>query len=686
MSAKKDFLFEIGTEELPPCALENLSSALASNATTRLTKAGLTFSKSESFATPRRLALLIRDLPTEQPQQTIERRGPAISAAFDQDGKPTAAALGFAKSCNISLEKAERLETDKGVFLYYKQILPGAKTIGLLPEIIAQTLNNLPIPKLMRWHNGEFAFIRPVHWVVMLFGEQVVPANIFGINAGNKTYGHRFHHPESIGLNNATNYAKILEQAGMVIADFGKRRQLIMSEITKAADPVGKVIADESLLSEVTGLIEWPTAVLCEFPKRFIELPKEAIVSPLQKHMRCFPVKKKDSEDLTPYFVAVSNIVSKNPSKVRSGYEKVINARLSDAQFFYYKDLSQPLTDYVEKLKTVIFQIKLGSVHDKVTRITNLAEKIAQEIGVDIELAKQSAYLAKADLMTDMVGEFPELQGIMGYYYAKHQNELDEVALAIKEQYSHPQHLTSVPLNIADRLDTLVGIFAINQPPTGDKDPFGLRRAALGILRCIISYQLPLNLETLIAAALASYNRQPGKDWNADTQILVMDFLFDRLYYEYLSQGNEPDVLKAILACKPAKPFDFDLRVAAVKEFKQLPEANALIAANKRVSNILEKGKIVTTPKFNPAYLVESLEKELNDQLTAKEIGFNKLYDQKNYAEALKCLAELKTPIDNFFDKIMVMVDDENVRNNRLALLSRIRVLFSQIADISLLQ
>jgi glycyl-tRNA synthetase beta chain len=447
----------------------------------------------------------------------------------------------------------------------------------------------------------------------------------------------------------------------------------------------------------------------------------------MQKHLRCFPVKKLTVGSLLPYFIVISNIESKQPEKVKHGYERVINARFADAKFFYHQDLAKPLTSYVEKLKTVTFQIKLGSIYEKIERITKLAENIAVEIDVDINTAERSAYLAKADLMTNMVGEFPELQGIMGYYYAEHQHESEAVAYAIKEQYHYPENRKSIPLGIADRLDTLVGIFAINQPPTGDKDPFGLRRAALGILRIIIGHQLPLDLQELIIKALHNYNRQPDKDWNPDSKI-ILDFIFDRLYYEYLTQDNEPDVLKAILACRPTKPFDFAKRVFAVKEFKKLIEAEALIAAHKRVNNILEKSGISSTaftlksiPKafqdmarrkrkraaeHTKTYvsselslqqshslkgegynlLTEPLELTLAEQLMAKEKVFTKFYAQQKYTEALKELADLKTPIDNFFDKVMVMIEDEKVRNNRLALLNQIRNLFTKIADISLLQ
>jgi glycyl-tRNA synthetase beta chain len=686
MTSKNAFLFEIGTEELPPKSLEKLANSLKLNVAERLTKAGLEFAKIDSFATPRRLAILIKDLIAEQPKQTIERRGPAVSAAFDQHGKPTPAAIGFAKSCNISLDKVEHLQNDKGTFLYYQHQQPGMQTTDLMPEIITQALKKLPIPKLMRWNIAEFEFIRPVHWAVMLFGDQTISANILGVAATNQTYGHRFHHPQAIVLQHAGEYEDVLAQKGYVIADFKKRYNIIGQQINTVADKLGKPIIDSELLTEVTGLVEWPVAVLCEFPQRFIELPKEVLISPMQKHLRCFPIKKSTSDELLPYFIAVSNIKSKQPEKVKNGYERVINARFSDAKFFYQQDLVNPLADYVEKLKTVTFQIKLGSIYDKVERIIKLAEQIAQQIGVDPNSAKRSAYLAKADLVTNMVGEFPELQGIMGYYYAKHQHERDEITIAIKEQYSYPENFNSIPLGIADRLDTLIGIFAINQPPTGDKDPFGLRRAALSILRIIIGHQLPLDLQELITSALQNYNRAKSKDWNPDTK-LILDFLFDRLYYEYLPQGNEPDVLNAILACRPTKPFDFAKRVTAVKEFKKLSEAESLIAANKRVSNILEKsGSQITSLILEPELLQEPFEQELAKQLEIKENIFNKFYLQQKYTEALKELVDLKTPIDNFFDKVMVMVDNEKIRNNRLALLAKIRATFIKVADVSLIQ
>ncbi len=673
---KQDFLLEIGTEELPPKALVKLSEALAQEITIGLSKANVAHGEVKTYATPRRLAVLVTQLEASQPDQINERRGPAMQAAYDKEGKPTKAALGFAASCNTTIDKISTLSNDKGSWLFYEQQFPGQPVTKLLPEIVTQALKKLPIPRPMHWGNYDFEFIRPIHWVVMLYGKNIIKTTIFGLESANKTYGHRFHHPESIVLSEPNDYEKALTAAN-VIPDFSKRKAKIRQQILKLAQ---YAVIDEDLLNEVTALVEWPVALMGKFAPRFLKLPPEVLITSMKKHQKCFPVYDQDHK-LLPNFITISNIKSRKPQQVIAGNERVINARLTDAEFFYHNDLKMPLEHYLEQLKNIIFQNQLGSVYDKTMRITKLATYIAAETKTDIEQTKRAATLAKTDLLTSMVGEFPNLQGTMGYYYAKHFKEPTNVALALKEQYlprfandTLPETKVGAAVAIADRIDTIVGIFGINQAPTGAKDPFGLRRAALGILRIIIEKQLDLDLAELLTKAISNYDLQIDSN-------KILEFLFERLRSYYLEQGITPQVFAAVLANKPTKPLDFAKRIEAVTAFQLLPEAAALAAANKRVSNILKKISEETySGQPKSSLFAEPAEYELFDLIQAKE----KSSKNKNYTEMLLDLAELKQPIDNFFDTVMVMTDDLKLCHNRLKLLHQLRLLFLQVADISL--
>jgi glycyl-tRNA synthetase beta chain len=689
-SARHDFLLEIGTEELPSRSLKSLIAALASGIKEGLAKAGLEHEQLDTFVTPRRLAVLVKQLAAAQATRLVERKGPLLSAAYDAQGQPTKACLGFAQSCGVEVKDLQVQETEKGQWLYFQQEQAGAETITLLPEIVRHAINKLPIPKPMRWSDSDTEFVRPVHWVVMLFDSTRIDAEILGQTTTEETYGHRFHHPGPLLINHPQNYAEILENPGYVLADFTHRKNKIKEQISHLASQYGTAIIDEDLLDEVTGLVEWPTALLGHFDPTFLKVPPEALISSMKNHQKCFPVIDT-KEKLLPYFITVSNILSKDPAEVIKGNERVIRARLSDAHFFYQTDSKQALESHLEKLKTVIFQKQLGSVYEKAERLAQLSVFIAQKLGADTKQAARAGLLAKTDLMTSMVGEFPELQGIMGYYYAKQDKEADTVAIAIREQYLprfSGDDLPSTPIGcalaIADRLDTLVGIFGINQMPTGEKDPFGLRRAALGILRIIIERQLPLDLIELLEQAQGAYTHTGALE-NPDAKNQILTFMLERLRYWYLEQAVSTEVFAAVAARQPSEPLDFQRRVQAVQHFQQLPQAKSLAAANKRVSNILKKISVDPAQLVNPTLLEESSEKQLAELLIEKTKVVANLKAEKKYTEILVSLAELQEPVDLFFDRVLVMTDDEKLRNNRLILLSQLQRLFLNVADIALL-
>lgn len=684
----QDFLFEIGTEELPSKQIALLAQSLARNLQQELDANGIHYGKIKFYATPRRLAVLVEALVDKQNEQIIERRGPTFKIAFNADGTPTATAHKFAASCGIDVTQLEKHETDKGKWVVAKIVKPGEATIKLLPQFVTNAIAALPLNKSMRWGVSDVAFIRPVHWVILLYGAETIAATILGITAANITYGHRFLHPQPITLTNALDYESLLETKGYVIADCNRRQEMIRTKIQEAASTKGQAIIDEELLAEVTGLVEWPEALLGEFDARFLQLPREVLTMVLEQQQRCFPIIDANDQ-LRPYFIALSNIQSRNPQHVIAGNNRVIRARLTDAEFFYRTDIAIPLDDYCNKLKMAVFQNGLGSLYDKSLRLMKLGSFIAARLHLDKARTERAAHLAKADLMSTMVGEFPELQGIMGYHYALAQHEAEAVAIAIKEHYL-PRHAadnlphteSGAALALADRIDTLVGIFGINKLPTGEKDPLGLRRAALGIIRIILDKNLELDLLELLQMAQSNY-QVPLENTSAVTQIL--DFIFERLRNWYSEHSVNLNAFNAVLACRPTSLSNFDQRVKAIEYFRTLPAAESLSIAHKRINNILNKVKTEGTLKFDEALLQMPAEKDLYLQLTQKSAIIKALVEQTEYQQALTVLAELRPAVDKFFTDVMVMVEDQRLRDNRLALLMQLRAIFSVVADISLL-
>lgn len=701
-----DFLIELGTEELPPKALKTLQDAFAEGLLNRLKEAGLSVGDSERFGAPRRLALTVRDLELKQPDEAFERRGPAVKAAFDADGQPTKAAEGFARSNGVSVDQLERMSTDKGEWLVYRGVEPGRATKDLLPELVQATLDHLPIPKRMRWGASRDEFVRPVHWLLMLLGDDVVPATVYGIEADRYSRGHRFHAPEPIRIERPTDYADQLKKQGWVLASFEERRTTIVEQTKAKAEAEGvDAVIDDDLLDEVTALNEWPVALVGRFDERFLEVPAEALVSSMQEHQKYFPTMDRDGR-LASRFVFIANLESKDPAQVISGNEKVIRPRLADAAFFWDTDRKTPLVDRVEKLKAVTFQQQLGTLHDKAGRLKANAGEIARRLGDDVEIAERAAWLAKADLVTDMVFEFDDMQGIAGYYYALHDGEPEPVAQAILEQYKPvgagaelPTSRAGMAVALADRLDNLSGLFGIGQPPTGTKDPFALRRAALGVLHILVERELDLDLRELVAFAADQHPALPKRDTVVDQ---VVDYALDRFSAWYQDAGFRPDVFQAVRALNPSRPLDIDRRVKAVAGFSALDQANALAAANKRVANLLNKaadsldgelaegyakgGAAWLAHQANPSLFVESAETTLWDAIEAAEHAVGPLLETVDYQGALQRLATLREDVDAYFDQVMVMADDPAVRANRLAVLARLRLLFLQVADISVLQ
>ncbi len=685
----QDFIVEIGTEELPPKSLQTLATSFQKNVLDELNKLGLQFTDSQWYAAPRRLAVRVNKLAAQQADKIIEKRGPAIAGAFDAAGVPTKAAEAWAHANGITVEQAERLETDKGAWLIHRAKVTGSATVGLLPEVISLALAKLPIAKPMRWGHSTAEFIRPVHTVVMLYGNDVVPATVLGKNAGRQTYGHRFHAPGLVDIANADSYLSTLEQA-FVVADYAKRRTYIAAEVAiTAASLHGAVAPDEALLDEVTSLVEWPVVLVGSFEERFLEVPAEPLISTMKDNQKYFPLLDKNGKLLNK-FIFVANISSKDPNQIISGNEKVVRPRLTDAQFFFSVDKKTKLVDRLESLGTVLFQQKLGTLREKSERIAQLSGYIAQKIGANVADATRAGLLSKTDLMSNMVGEFPETQGIMGMHYARIDGEAEAVAVALNEQYKPrfsgdtlPVQLESCAVAIADKFDSLVGIFGIGQAPKGDKDPFALRRAAIGALRIMVEKQLPLDLLDIIAFAQSTFADKLTQTTVADE---VLEFLLARFRAWYEAEGYAVDVIQAVLARRPTNPADFDRRVKAVAEFRKLEAATALAAANKRVANILAKveGDLPTT--INQTLLQAGAEQSLAQALLSQQQAATDLVAAGDYNANLTQLAELRTVIDQFFDEVMVNVDDQAVRNNRLALLNQLRQAFLQVADISLLQ
>ena len=718
MAKFDDLLVEIGTEELPPKALRMLSNAFATEFVAELDAAGLAHGPAVPCATPRRLAVLVPGVPGTQPDRDVERRGPPLARAFDENDRPTKAALGFARSVGVEVERLVRIETGNGAWLGYRTTKAGATLASLLPEMVERALARLPVPRRMRWADRDTEFVRPVHWVVLMHGAKTIEAEILGVPSGRSTRGHRFHHSGEIALERAGEFVTALRREGHVVARFEERMETIRVQVERAADELGgRALIDPALLEENAALVEWPVAVAGHFDTEFLHLPDPVLVATMQGHQRYFPVAGEDGA-LMPHFIAVSNIESRKPGTVRSGNERVIRPRLSDAAFFFRSDRECSLESRLQGLADVVFQRKLGSLRAKAERVSALARRVARAMGESddsVTHARRAGLLSKCDLLTEMVGEFPELQGEMGREYARLDGEPDAVADAIGEVYmprfaddAIPATAAGRAVAIADKLDTVAGCLSLGQAPTGDKDPFALRRAALGALRIMIEGELDLDLDETIEAAFACYEEQSDGERSAavredrsdgtmhsgaaarsGTTTEVRRFMLDRLRAYFADRAIPTDVFNAVLAAQPTRPLDFAHRVRAVEAFRTLPEAASLAAANKRIRNILrqaEQGEIGVPDRVGAALLREVAERSLADVLDEMEPLARRMLEAGEYTGTLATLAGLRDHVDRFFDTVKVMDDDEALRGNRLALLARIGALFMETADISVLQ
>ncbi|TYL43172.1 glycine--tRNA ligase subunit beta [Dickeya sp. ws52] len=686
----KTFLVEIGTEELPPKALRTLAEAFAANFTAELDAAGLGYQSVGWFAAPRRLALKVTGLSASQPDREVEKRGPAIAQAFDAEGKATKAAEGWARGCGITVEQAERLTTDKGEWLLFRAQVKGEAAQTLLPGMVSTALAKLPIPKLMRWGDNDTQFVRPVHTVTLLLGDELIPGTVLGIDSARVIRGHRFMGEPEFTIDNADQYPQILLERGKVLADYEARKAKIKADAEDAARKIGgNADLSDSLLEEVTSLVEWPVVLTAKFEEKFLAVPAEALVYTMKGDQKYFPVYDNAGK-LLPNFIFVANIESKDPQQIIAGNEKVVRPRLADAEFFFNTDRKKRLEDHLPRLETVLFQQQLGTLRNKTDRIAALTGWVAGQIGADVNHAKRAGLLSKCDLMTNMVFEFTDTQGVMGMHYARHDGEAEDVAVALNEQYQPrfagdelPSSAVACALAIADKMDTLAGIFGIGQHPKGDKDPFALRRAALGVLRIIVEKRLPLDLQTLTEEAVRLYG---DKLTNANVVDDVIEFMLGRFRAWYQEAGHSVDTIQAVLARRPTRPADFDARVKAVSHFRTLEQAEALAAANKRVSNILAKSTETLNDSVQAALLKENEEIQLATYVTALTSKLAPWFAEGRYQEALAELAQLRESVDNFFDKVMVNADDAQVRINRLTLLNELRNLFLKVADISVLQ
>ena len=687
MSGVRELIIELGTEELPAVGLTDLAKAFNENLCAGFRKQGLEFSSSHFYVTPRRLAVHVLDLVEMQKDRVEVRRGPSVDSAFDKNGKPTRAATGFASSCNVSVDQLETIDNGKGKWLGVTQNIQGKKTLTLLEQIISDALANLPIKKRMRWGCHEFDFVRPVHWLLVIFGNEPVKVEIMNLVSGNLSYGHRFLSTDPIVINKANEYKMLLEKSGKVLVDFAERKSEISRQIQKLAKGLkGQVLENDTLLDEVTGLVEWPVALAGNFNKSFLDLPVEVLIATMEKHQKSFALQDRNGQ-LLPYFISVSNLESREPAQVVKGNEKVLQPRLSDAAFFWKRDLTESLMQHGKRLSGVLYQETLGTMADKTVRITALAAYLADMLGFDPDDAKRASVLCKCDLVTEMVGEFPELQGTMGKYYAHEGNEKPEIATAIEEHYRPRFSGDQLPdsdcgqiVAIADRLETLVGIFSIAQSPSGDKDPFGLRRSALGVLRILIEKQLNLDLLACLQKAASLYEHDFDADKTVDS---TFDYILDRLRKYYLDQNIENHIFDSVFVKRPARPLDFDLRIRAVMEFNRLPEAESLSSANKRISNILKQTDIDHNASIDKTLFSESAERDLFENTVRLEKKVDKLVNNSEYRDALKLLSGLQTPIDAFFDNVLVMDEDNKIRKNRIALLKSVSDLFMGIADVS---
>ncbi len=700
----KNLLIELGTEELPPKSLKILGKSFSKNFFKGLVESGIAMDKPGNckyFATPRRLAVWVKGVIPKQPDQIEEKRGPAIQAAFSDRGEPTPAALGFAKSCGIPVNRLKKKVTDKGSWLVFEKKVKGNKLHVVITQCMEDAIKNLPIPKRMRWGSGDAEFVRPAHWLLALYGSDVVKTEVLGLKANRFTRGHRFHCPDELKIPSADRYLNTLKTTGFVIADYEARQSAIVKQINRVASKAdAKVVVDQKLLDEVTGLVEWPVALVGEFSEKFLKLPKEVLVSTMVDHQKYFHLTNKTGK-LVPLFITVSNLKSRTPKRVRQGNERVLRARLSDAEFFWHTDQKSRLDQRIESLKGVMFHNKLGSIYDKTIRIGLLADAVAACLEVDRDIVQRAVKLCKTDLVTDMVGEFPELQGTIGKYYARNQGEDKMVVNAIDEHYlprfagdKLPSSTVAQCVAIGDRLDTLCGIFASGEIPTGDKDPFALRRAALGVVRIMIEGKLDLSLKSLIGDGMKLYAESELKNINADegTAKQLYDFCGERLkgYFQTLDFSSEQ--VASVLACAPNSPLDYARRLEAVNHFfrKRRGAAESLTAANKRIANILSKSSKSSVEEILSANIVfdkklgsEEAEMALADSVEAISKEVTACFAENRYDTGFERLATLRTPIDQFFDQVLVMHEDKSIRDNRIALLMKIRQLFLGVADIS---
>ena len=690
MTNSRDLLVEIGTEELPPKALKSLMDAFRDGLTAGLADARLTHGDVRAYASPRRLALWVQALVDRQADREVLQKGPPVAIGFDEDGAPTKAAEAFARKCGVDVADLERDKTDAGEWLVFNSVEAGQSTASLVPDIVQRALDNLPIPRRMRWGAREDEFVRPVHWLIIMHGNEVVPGSVLGLQAGNTTRGHRFHTRGDIEIGSAADYGKTLETKGYVIADFAERREKIVRQVIGEAKRAGgTAVGGDELFDEVTALTEWPVALAGSFDESFLALPREVIVATLTGHQRYFPVEDKEGR-LLPVFITLANLESKDPDKVRDGNERVIRPRLADAKFFWETDQQVSLADRAAGLKKVVYQKGLGTLHDKSIRVAALATLIAEQLDIDPTEVTRAAVLAKSDLLTGMVGEFPELQGTMGAYYAKAQNEPAAVSLAIGEQYlpryagdDLPSSEAGQILAIADKLDTLAGIFVLGRKPTGNRDPFGLRRAALGVIRILVERRIDIDLASIVEAAVV---QQPasGDDQGA-TRDALHDFIMDRLRTYFLDGdgGFTADMFEAVRVRGPRSLVDFRERLVALSGFVDMEPAVSLAAANKRTANILRQADREDGGSLDTALLQDDAERVLYHAMQSARQDVAPLIDKRAYADSLRRLAELRTPVDSFFDDVMVMTDDQALRNNRLALLAELRALFLDVADLS---
>jgi glycyl-tRNA synthetase beta chain len=712
MAEHKPLLIEIGCEELPPKALNDLTLAFGVGMYEGLARHGIAANvvNARMYNSPRRLAVLIPNVAQMQPDQTVERRGPAVAAGLDSQGNPTKALVGFAASCGVPIDQLEKLRTDKGAWFVTRQNVKGKSTAELLPGIVADALGDLPIPKPMRWGDHDYAFVRPVHWIIILLGSQVIDAEIFGIKSGRNSRGHRIHHPQPVTVADADGYVEAL-RAAYVLVDPQERRDRVSAEVAQAGRALGgHPRLRRELLDEIANLTEWPVAIACEFEREYLHVPQEALIQTMETNQKFVPILD-DAGKLTGHFIGIANLQSTDPAQIRKGYERVIRPRFADAKFFFEEDLKTPLAAQQEALKSVTYQQQLGSVWDKSVRVAELSRVIANRLGVDAALATRAASLSKCDLLTRMVGEFPELQGVMGRYYASANGENADVAQALDEFY-RPRFAgdqiakgkIAQVLAVAERLDTLAGIFAVGMKPSGNKDPFALRRAALGLARTLIEGELALDLEALLREAVellpeVRIEKKSGKDApekakaspSEEKYTLVkelLDFVFERLRSYYGEKDFSSDQFDAVRAIEVESLVDFDQRLRAVAEFSRLPDAQALAAANKRISNILRQAQTAQAqrPSVDVEHLDAGAETNLHGAIQTASAAGKLLLAQGDYIAALRLLAQLRAPIDEFFDQVMVMAEDARKRENRLAMLAQIRRMFLQVADISLLQ